>query len=176
MKRLTFSHRTALLLLLVFCCSLFANASYTFWYKGICYVHTGNNTVTVTNAGNSQYSGEIIIPSVVKATSISYDVSEYPLKVTSIGEDAFRDCAGVTRVTIPNSVTSIGKNAFYGCTGLSAINIPNSVTSIGTTAFGYCSSLKSIYIPSSLKKPGRQCVLQLYQPQQRHPTPDNYRT
>jgi len=43
-----------------------------------------------------------------------------------------------TSVTIPNSVTSIGENAFYGCTGLTSITIPASVTSIGYNAFGGC--------------------------------------
>ena len=32
-----------------------------------------------------------------------------------IAGSAFRDCSGLTSITIPNSVTSIENNAFYGC-------------------------------------------------------------
>ena len=58
-----------------------------------------------------------------------------PNSVTSIGDNAFYKCTGLTSITIPNSVTSIGSSAFYGCTGLTSITIPNSVTSIGSGAF-----------------------------------------
>ena len=34
---------------------------------------------------------------------------------TQIAYDAFRDCSGLTSVTIPNSVTSIGMHAFWNC-------------------------------------------------------------
>jgi len=40
-----------------------------------------------------------------------------------IGSYAFRDCSGLTSVTIGNSVTSIGYCAFYGCTGLASYTI-----------------------------------------------------
>ena len=40
--------------------------------------------------------------------------------------------------SIPNSVTSIEDNAFYRCSGLTSIDIPNSVTSIGNSAFEGC--------------------------------------
>ena len=46
---------------------------------------------------------------------------------TTIGEKAFRNCKGLTSVTIPDSVTSIAKLAFYGCTSLS-------ITYTGTVA------------------------------------------
>ena len=69
-----------------------------------------------------------------------------PNDVTSIENEAFRDCDGLTSITIPNSVTSIGYYAFSGCSGLTSITIPNSVTSIGGEAFSYCSGLTSIVV------------------------------
>lgn len=42
--------------------------------------------------------------------------------VTCIGSCAFQDCVNLTSVTIPYSVTSIENNAFSGCTGITEIN------------------------------------------------------
>jgi len=74
-----------------------------------------------------------------------------PNNVTSIGEDAFSGCSGLTSVTIPNSVTSIGNYAFYYCSGLTSVTIPKSVTSIGESAFYGCRGLTSVTIPNSVK-------------------------
>ena len=73
-----------------------------------------------------------------------------PDSVTSIGDDAFWGCNGLTSVTIPNSVTSIGDGAFSGCSGLTSVAIPNSVTSIGSSVFLGCSGLTSVAIPNSV--------------------------
>ena len=72
-----------------------------------------------------------------------------PDSVTTIGEDAFYACDGLTSVTIPNSVTTIGEYAFWGCDSLTSVTIGNSVATIGDCAFCGC-SLTSVTIPDSV--------------------------
>ena len=43
--------------------------------------------------------------------------------MTSIGNQAFCDCDGLTSITIPNSVTSIGTRAFDNCENLTSIKV-----------------------------------------------------
>ena len=61
-----------------------------------------------------------------------------------------RYSSSIKTVTIESGVTSISNNAFYGCSGLTSVEIPDSVTSIGTAAFGGCSGLTNIEIPKSV--------------------------
>lgn len=75
--------------------------------------------------------------------------------MTSIGSATFKNCSGLTSVTIPNKVTKIGDHAFFRCSGLTSVTIPNSVTNIGARAFEYCSGLTSITIPNRLTSIGR---------------------
>ena len=69
----------------------------------------------------------------------------------SIGKDAFRDCTGLTNITIPGSVESIGQGAFIGCTGLTSVTIENGVESIGKEAFSVCDNLASVSIMGNPK-------------------------
>ena len=71
--------------------------------------------------------------------------------MTSIGEEAFYNCSGLTSVTIPNSVTSIGTHAFQSCSGLTSVTIGNGVKSIGLGAFYDCSGLTSVTIGNSVE-------------------------
>ena len=41
--------------------------------------------------------------------------------VSTILSNTFKDCFGLTSITIPSSVTSIDENAFYGCNGLKKV-------------------------------------------------------
>ena len=47
--------------------------------------------------------------------------TKIPNSVTSIEDQAFRNCSALTSVTIPNSVTSIGNDAFRNCSGLTEV-------------------------------------------------------
>ncbi len=75
-----------------------------------------------------------------------------PNSVTSIRDNAFEDCTGLTSIAIPNSVTAIGPSAFSQCTGLTSINIPDSVTWMENNTFYGCSSLTSATIPYALSE------------------------
>ena len=83
------------------------------------------------------------------------EVVVIPHGVTSIGENAFRDCSTLTSVVIPTSVKTIGSYAFYACRSLTTIVIPNSVTNMGDNVFAKCKLLTSIAIPDSVTSIGR---------------------
>ncbi len=116
------------------------------------YINNGTE-LEVTFRGSSyndysnEYQGNVAIPE--KVTFMNRT-----LKVTSIGDDAFMPCEGLTSVTIPNSVTSIGWCAFTGCSSLTSVTISNSVTSIESEAFSGCSGLTSVTIPNSVTSIG----------------------
>ena len=76
-----------------------------------------------------------------------------PTNLTSIGDDAFYDCDGLTSITIPNNVTSIGDFAFYHSQSLTSITLPNSLISIGRNALGMC-RFTSVTIPNSVTSIG----------------------
>ena len=63
-------------------------------------------------------------------------VGDYNIKENTrlIADYAFKDCSGLTSVTIPNSVTIIGDYAFKYCSGLTSVFVP-AHTEIGEDAF-----------------------------------------
>ena len=111
-------------------------------------VPSGGEKGTVEVGRNLDASGDITIPATITNGENTYTV-------TSIGDDAFERCSGLTSVTIPDSVTSIGDFAFSRCSGLTSVTIPDSVTSIGNYAFSYCTDLTSVTIPGSVTSIGK---------------------
>ena len=60
---------------------------------------------------------------------------------TAIGQWAFCNCTGMTRITIPDTVHYINDYAFSNCTALASLEIPNQVKIIGEWAFAGCRSI-----------------------------------
>ena len=107
--------------------------------------HTSDNIIT---AVPQDTTGTIVIPSTVTAP----DGNLYT--VTSVGYQAFRGCANINSVSLPESITEISPQSFTMCVKLSAINIPNSVNSIGYNAFMNCNELHSVTLPNSITSIG----------------------
>lgn len=91
-----------------------------------------------------------------------------PNTITSVGANAFANCASslsvtwnynpaltaatfssyLTKVNFGSGLSSITANAFANCTNLPSISIPSTVTSIGNNAFNGCTRLQNISIPN----------------------------
>ena len=126
---------------------------YTTIYDGSA-VHDPNDT-SVFNMQLSSDGKYYIITEVQDQSRTIYNIpSTYNNKpVAAIGDNAFEDCALLTKIEIPNSIESIGENAFSGCYSLGFVSIPNSVTYIGRYAFSYCTNL-IIYCETSTAPSG----------------------
>ena len=133
----------SLVLMLIVGINTFAYSDFTL--DGIRYRISSNKEGTCAVIGHEELTNStLIIPtSVTNGNDTKYTVK-------SIASDAFKDCSGLTSVTIPESVTYIGERAFYGCSGLTSVTIPESVTYIGERAFYRCSGLTSITIPGNV--------------------------
>ncbi len=114
---------------------------YTWSYRVI----DGGAMIAATNvcAVSPSPKGNVSIPSTLGG-----------VKVTSIGKHAFRNCRGLTSVTIPEGVTSIGTGAFSICCELRAVKIPVSVRDVGEWAFDRCYALRSVTIPPKVENIG----------------------
>ena len=88
-------------------------------------------------------SGDITIPAEVEFNEKTY-------VVTAIGSNAFRNCSGLTSVTIPNTITVIDAYAFGFCSALESIEIPTSVTVLYSNCFYNCTNLATFTIPAAV--------------------------
>ena len=61
------------------------------------------------------------VTSIEIPNTIEFEGKTY--SVTTIGDEAFYGCSGLTSITIPNFVTTIGRYAFYGCSSLTKVEI-----------------------------------------------------
>ncbi len=82
-------------------------------------------------------------------TTISgeYTITE---DVRIIASYAFRNCTGLTIVSIPEGPKYVSEGMFDGCTGLTGVSIPSTVTHIGNYAFRNCSGFTAFDIPDTV--------------------------
>lgn len=100
---------------------------------------------------DNQTVGEVVIPAEVEGYT-----------VTGIGGWSFRNCQGITAVSLPTTLTYIGESAFRTCSSLSEVVIPEGVTTIGSRAF-YGAGLHKATLPSTLQEIGDDYTFTLSQ-------------
>lgn len=100
---------------------------------------------------NSGITGELIIPSTVKNDLKTYNV-------TSIGNDAFKNCSDLTSITLPDSITSIGDEAFWNCSGLTTLTMPIDIRLTEGT-FNNCINIMSVTLTPGQTGVGKSYTL-----------------
>ena len=75
---------------------------------------------------------------------------EAPEKITSIGPNAFYNCAALESIAIPEGITTIPSYSFNGCKSLTSVTLPQNLTTIGSNAFSGCTALSSVTLPEGL--------------------------
>lgn len=129
-------------------------AAYTlndrFIVEGLRYKELGPDTVQLMGYDGEKPEGTLIIPDTVIKPA---NGREY--KVTRIGVDAFKDCAGLTgELIIPDTVIEIEDKAFVGCNFTGALILPDSLIKIGEYVFFDSGFTGELHLPEKLARIG----------------------
>ena len=72
--------------------------------------------------------------------------------VATVGDEAFAECAGLTRVFFPDGVRRLGNGCFRNCRSLRSVRLPDSVVSIHANAFAGCAELTEVRLSQGLRR------------------------
>ena len=116
------------------------------------YPKVEKNSVVYEIRNNAAY----VVGSVGGAKNMKYITIEKSIRkqypVVEICEGAFRDCAKLQKVHIPDSVIIIRDSAFENCERLEQVRMSEGLVTMGSRVFAGCSSLKSLKFPASVKE------------------------
>ena len=123
-----------------------------------------NDCAIIKGLTSAPKKSEIIIPDTIKGFPVtaigdgafkdafSDEVTKIslPATITSIGEEAFRNCDTVEIFFSTATITYVGESAFANCSLLRDIHLGEGLTELPMNAFMNCTSLVSIFLPSTL--------------------------
>lgn len=76
----------------------------------------------------------------------------FPPSIHHIGAGAFKDCKGLSSLTLPDSLESFGGfDVFRNCEGLETVRLPKRLRTLAPCIFVHCLVLKDLVFPDSLK-------------------------
>ena len=119
-----------------------------YWLKNVvidnCKYSLDNENMQATvYALNTEVSGDCIIEN-----TITFKGQEYA--VTTIADNAFENCTGLTSLFIPSNITDIGSSSFYGCTNMQAVTIESEEVYKDIYPYNYLRYAKTVKVLKSI--------------------------
>lgn len=105
---------------------------------------------------------EIVVPSTLKsignrafANSKIKQLDLSTTSVTEIGKRAFKKCASLTNLVLPEGLETISAGLLQDCSALQNISLPTSVKEVQKFAFKNCGKLQALTLPSNVTTIGK---------------------
>lgn len=132
--------------------------------KQYVYEQNDDGSVTIVRVADRNVK-EFVIPQCVskiaKDAFAFTDINTLALYngLTEIGEGAFYQCRKLQKITLPPSVKFIEAGAFRHCADLEEIEIPDGIENLGEIAFLDCKKLKKFIVPKTITRLSRSLFM-----------------
>ena len=106
----------------------------------VTYQHPNSTTLTYY----SNMTGDLVIPDTINASGLLFPV-------TAIDSGCFRNCTGLTSITIPATIAHVGNDILNGCTNLARIMIKSGVWLEPNDTFTWgCGALNGVPVSTEI--------------------------
>lgn len=117
--------------------------AYDFEDGGLCYTITSYSDLECEVSSYNGTQNVVSFP-----PKVSYKGKE--LKVTSIGDGAFKNNTDLNEIEFGPFVRKVGNEAFEGCSSLNKVILNDGIEELGKYSFSDCVSIESIELPVSI--------------------------